>query len=104
MARIPYVEKGTADPEIRKLYEGFEAQFGVRGVPNVAKALANLSPAELRSRADSLKTSYLDQGVTFDIGGEERAFLEGLFNVFAHFFHLCLGGRGALGLDGFVEA
>ena len=38
MARVPYVEKGTADPEIRKLYEGFEAQFGVRGVPNVAKA------------------------------------------------------------------
>src|SRR4029077_1011549 len=41
MARVPYVEKGTADPEIRNLYEGFEAQFGVRGVPNVAKALAN---------------------------------------------------------------
>ncbi|GAB3859830.1 circularly permuted type 2 ATP-grasp protein [Nocardioides maradonensis] len=33
-----------------------------------------LDGAELRSRIDTLAASYLDQGVTFDIGGEERAF------------------------------
>src|SRR5258708_33879884 len=59
MARAPYVEKGTADPEIRKLYEGFEAQFGVRGVPNVAKALAN-SPG-LASKVFPLGNYFMTQ-------------------------------------------
>ncbi|GGF30748.1 hypothetical protein GCM10011519_00230 [Marmoricola endophyticus] len=36
--------------------------------------LAEMGQGEIRSRVDSLATSYLDQGVTFDIGGEERAF------------------------------
>ena len=59
MARVPYVEKGTADPEIRKLYEGFEAQFGERGVPNVAKALAN-SPG-LASKVFPLGNYFMKQ-------------------------------------------
>lgn len=33
-----------------------------------------LSPAELRARADYLARSYVDQGITFDIGGEEQPF------------------------------
>ncbi|GAA1536498.1 circularly permuted type 2 ATP-grasp protein [Nocardioides humi] len=37
-------------------------------------SLDTLDGADLRSRIDTLATSYLDQGVTFDIGGEERAF------------------------------
>lgn len=37
-------------------------------------ALGKLSARDLASRAESLQSSYLDQGVTFDIGGEERAF------------------------------
>jgi alkylhydroperoxidase family enzyme len=41
MPRVPYIEKAGADPEVTKLYEGFETQFGIHGVPNVAKALAN---------------------------------------------------------------
>ncbi|WP_203335822.1 circularly permuted type 2 ATP-grasp protein [Nocardioides limicola] len=45
-------------PEYRRLQETLEA----------------LPATELRSRIDTLATSYLDQGVTFDIGGEERAF------------------------------
>src|SRR5207248_10597325 len=36
--------------------------------------------------------------------GEERAFLERLFNVLSHFFHLFLCRRSALGLGGFVDA
>jgi len=36
--------------------------------------LADLTDRELRARVDALTSGYLDQGVTFDIGGEERAF------------------------------
>jgi uncharacterized circularly permuted ATP-grasp superfamily protein len=37
-------------------------------------SLGTLSRDELASRVESLQSGYLDQGVTFDIGGEERAF------------------------------
>jgi alkylhydroperoxidase family enzyme len=40
MARVPYISKEAAKPEIKKLYEDFESQFGMPA-PNVAKALAN---------------------------------------------------------------
>jgi uncharacterized circularly permuted ATP-grasp superfamily protein len=40
----------------------------------VHSTLSGLSGAELETRADVLARSYLDQGVTFDIGGEERPF------------------------------
>jgi uncharacterized circularly permuted ATP-grasp superfamily protein len=36
--------------------------------------LGDLSARELAARVEGLASSYLDQGVTFDIGGEERAF------------------------------
>jgi uncharacterized circularly permuted ATP-grasp superfamily protein len=38
------------------------------------RALQDLPEADLRGRVEALQSSYLDQGVTFDIGGEERAF------------------------------
>jgi alkylhydroperoxidase family enzyme len=41
MARVAYIERDAASPEMQKLYDGFETQFGVRAVPNVVKALAN---------------------------------------------------------------
>ncbi len=41
---------------------------------HVHQALAQMSEAELRARAESLARGYLTQGVTFDIGGEERPF------------------------------
>lgn len=51
---------------------------GVGGVrpayEHVHSALAQLSAAELRARADTLARSYLAQGVTFDFAGEERPF------------------------------
>ena len=37
-------------------------------------SLQALTTPELVSRVEALQASYLDQGVTFDIGGEERAF------------------------------
>lgn len=37
-------------------------------------SLEKLTPLDLANRVDALQANYLDQGVTFDIGGEERAF------------------------------
>jgi uncharacterized peroxidase-related enzyme len=58
MARVNYVEKESAAPEIKKLYEGFESQFGV-GVPNVVKALAN-SPG-LAGKVFPLANYFMNQ-------------------------------------------
>ncbi|MEW6296943.1 MAG: carboxymuconolactone decarboxylase family protein [Thermodesulfobacteriota bacterium] len=41
MARIPYVERATASPETKELYDSFTAQFNLNDVPNVVKALSN---------------------------------------------------------------
>ncbi len=38
------------------------------------KSLGTMTTPELVNRVEALQASYLDQGVTFDIGGEERAF------------------------------
>lgn len=41
MPRVQYVEKNSAPDEIKKLYDNFETQFGIKFVPNVVKALSN---------------------------------------------------------------
>ncbi|GAB3996594.1 circularly permuted type 2 ATP-grasp protein [Nocardioides marmoraquaticus] len=40
----------------------------------VHPSLQSMGRSELQGRVEALQSSYLDQGVTFDIGGEERAF------------------------------
>ncbi len=40
----------------------------------LAESVGGLTPDDLESRVEALRNSYLDRGVTFDIGGEERAF------------------------------
>jgi uncharacterized circularly permuted ATP-grasp superfamily protein len=47
---------------IRDAYSGLTRRF------------MKMDPEEVRSRAEYLKTQYIDQGVTFDLGGEERPF------------------------------
>ena len=47
---------------LRPLYDG------------VQQAFLDMGPDELRARAESLASSYLDQGVTFAVGGDERPF------------------------------
>ena len=37
-------------------------------------SLHEMTVPELAGRVEALQSSYLDQGITFDIGGEERAF------------------------------
>lgn len=41
---------------------------------DIHSALARMTQAELRGRTESLASSYLAQGVTFDFAGEERPF------------------------------
>ncbi len=75
------------------LFDGYELDSVARGKGKVAfdemfvnrkkvrpayaqihQALKSMSRAELQGRADSLASSYLAQGVTFDFAGEERPF------------------------------
>lgn len=57
-------------------YDEMVAATGDTRLPyaHLGKALAGLTDVELKARVEALRTGYLDQGVTFDIGGEERAF------------------------------
>ncbi len=55
--------------------EMFDTLGEVRtGYAGVHEVIARLSPEEVRARADYLSRTYVEQGVTFDIGGEERPF------------------------------
>ena len=58
--------------------KAFDEVVGAQGVRvaygSVLRQLAKLDADEVRARAEYLKSTYLDQGVTFDIGGEERPF------------------------------
>ncbi|MCH8627659.1 circularly permuted type 2 ATP-grasp protein [Arsenicicoccus piscis] len=56
----------------------FDEMFGEDGLrPTYAalhQRLCALGSDEVRTRSDYLSSAYIDQGVTFDIGGEERPF------------------------------
>ncbi len=66
---------GTYAPRGFAYDEMFDTLGQVRpGYAGVHEAIAKLSPEEVRARADYLSRTYVEQGVTFDIGGEERPF------------------------------
>ncbi|MBK5250563.1 MAG: circularly permuted type 2 ATP-grasp protein, partial [Actinomycetales bacterium] len=55
--------------------EMIESDHSVRApYHHVHRIMGTLNADELRLRADALARSYLAQGVTFDVGGEERPF------------------------------
>ena len=54
-----------------EMFDGGELRGPYRAL---AASFAEVSAPEVQARAEALTTSYLEQGVTFDIGGEERAF------------------------------
>ena len=61
----------SAGPAYDEMYDGDELR------PPYARlrtSLDTMTTPELVDRVEALQASYLDQGVTFDIGGEERAF------------------------------
>jgi len=65
----PYVMGGRAFDEM------FDDQGGIRrGYAAVHTGMQELTPREIRTRAEYLSRTYVEQGVTFDIGGEERPF------------------------------
>lgn len=57
---------------------GHDEMYGPSGVRGLYRtlyaALATMSPEEVRQRADGLASSYLEQGITFGVAGEERPF------------------------------
>jgi uncharacterized circularly permuted ATP-grasp superfamily protein len=62
-------------PRGQSAYDEMVGPDGVRSAQRtVADGLERLGLDEVRSRAEYLSSSYIDQGVTFDIGGEERPF------------------------------
>ncbi len=62
-------------PEGAAWDEMIEPEHAVRGpYSHVHSTMSDLDAAELRRRADALARSYLNQGVTFDVGGVERPF------------------------------
>src|ERR1700712_1948912 len=63
-----YTSSGRAYDE---MYDGDELRPPYL---RLRSSLATMTTPELVSRVEALQASYLDQGVTFDIGGEERAF------------------------------
>ena len=50
------------------------ARRSARRTASCSPRCSRWAPTELQTRVEALQSSYLDQGVTFDIGGEERAF------------------------------
>ncbi len=60
-----------AAPAYDEMFDGAQ----LRGpYETLAASLDQVTGSEVRARAEALTTLYLEQGVTFDIGGEERAF------------------------------
>ncbi|MET0839792.1 MAG: circularly permuted type 2 ATP-grasp protein, partial [Marmoricola sp.] len=55
--------------------EMYDVEAGLRTpYSQLQPSLHQMGSDELQTRVEALQSSYLDQGVTFDIGGEERAF------------------------------
>ena len=63
-----YVSEGPAYDE---MFDGDQLRAPYQ---QMQQSLRELTTPELMSRVETLQANYLDQGVTFDIGGEERAF------------------------------
>ncbi|GAB6987479.1 circularly permuted type 2 ATP-grasp protein [Nocardioides pyridinolyticus] len=75
-----------SSPSIASMFEdyggargpAYDEMFDVDGLrppyERLRDSLHDLTGPELAGRVEALQASYLDQGVTFDIGGEERAF------------------------------
>lgn len=61
----------STGPAYDEMFDGDELRSPYR---RLRQSLQSMTTPELVSRVEALQAGYLDQGVTFDIGGEERAF------------------------------
>ena len=66
------LKKRTGAPAFDEMFESPDATRSA--YREIHSALAQMTQEELRGRTDSLASSYLAQGVTFDFAGEERPF------------------------------
>ncbi len=62
---------GTTGPAYDEMFDGDSLRSPYL---RLRESLQEMTAPELVSRVEALQAGYLDQGVTFDIGGEERAF------------------------------
>ncbi|CAN5485900.1 circularly permuted type 2 ATP-grasp protein [soil metagenome] len=62
---------GGTGPAYDEMFDGDTLRPPYR---RLRQSLGTMTTPDLISRVEALQSSYLDQGVTFDIGGEERAF------------------------------
>ncbi|MEQ6901764.1 circularly permuted type 2 ATP-grasp protein [Nocardioides sp. YIM 152588] len=62
---------GAGGPAFDEMFDGAQLRSPYL---RLRDSLEKMTTPELVSRVEALQASYLDQGVTFDIGGEERAF------------------------------
>lgn len=62
---------GTRGPAYDEMFAADRLRAPYR---RLRSSLHDMTIPDLAARVDQLQASYLDQGVTFDIGGEERAF------------------------------
>ncbi len=69
--RYPRATSAARRPTFDEMFDGEDVRPEYRGVQAV---FAKMASEEVLARADSLASSYLDQGVTFGVGGEERPF------------------------------
>lgn len=65
-----FEDYGATGPAYDEMFDGEVMRAPYR---RLREALDTMSTPDLSSRVEALQASYLDQGVTFDIGGEERA-------------------------------
>lgn len=61
---------GTGGPAYDEMFDGAQLRPPYL---RMRDSLDKMSTPELITRVEALQASYLDQGITFDIGGEERA-------------------------------
>jgi uncharacterized circularly permuted ATP-grasp superfamily protein len=54
-----------------EMFDGLDVRTGYE---DIKRQFSAMTPEEMRARADFLSTSYLDQGITFAVGGVERPF------------------------------
>jgi uncharacterized circularly permuted ATP-grasp superfamily protein len=66
-----FEDYGADGPAYDEMFDGRALRSPYR---RLRSTLQTLTTPELVSRVEALQAGYLDQGVTFDIGGEERAF------------------------------
>lgn len=61
----------SGGPAYDEMFDGEELRSPYR---RLRSSLQEMTTPDLVARVEALQSSYLDQGITFDIGGEERAF------------------------------